>query len=295
MTFSPWARPTVVVDLPSPSGVGVIAVTTTYLPRRCSASTRRMPSMVTFAFVDPYSSISSSRSPSSCAMSAMGRGRTERAMSRSDGTAIQWVSGAAVARERVPGGIRPEAWPRAASIRWRSRIALVSGPTPPGTGRDRRRDLGRRREVHVAGQLPVDDVDADIDDDRARLEHLTRDEPRAPDGDHDHVGGAGDRREVARVRVADRDRRVLAEEQERGGLADDVGPADDDGVPALELDAAEGEDLDRGVGGRRQEARRSRATGGRRSPGGCRRCPCSGSRLSMTVRSGIARAGAASG
>ena len=26
--FSPWARPTVVVVLPSPSGVGVIAVTT---------------------------------------------------------------------------------------------------------------------------------------------------------------------------------------------------------------------------------------------------------------------------
>ena len=175
-------------------------------------------------------------------------------MSRSDGTAIQWVSGAAVARERVPGGIRPEAWPRAASIRWRSRIALVSGPDPAGHRRDRGRDPGRGREVHVAGQLPVDDVDADVDDDRARLEHLARDEPRAPDGDDDHVGGAGDRREVARVRVADRDRRVLAQEEQRGGLADDVGPADDDRVPALELDAALREDLDRGVGGRRQEA-----------------------------------------
>ena len=31
--LSPWASPTVVVDLPSPSGVGLIAVTTTYLPR----------------------------------------------------------------------------------------------------------------------------------------------------------------------------------------------------------------------------------------------------------------------
>ena len=31
--FRPWVRPIVVVVLPSPSGVGVIAVTTTYLPR----------------------------------------------------------------------------------------------------------------------------------------------------------------------------------------------------------------------------------------------------------------------
>ena len=28
----PWTRPMVVVDLPSPSGVGVMAVTSTYLP-----------------------------------------------------------------------------------------------------------------------------------------------------------------------------------------------------------------------------------------------------------------------
>ena len=37
MWLSPWASPTEVVDLPSPSGVGVIAVTRTYLPRGRSA------------------------------------------------------------------------------------------------------------------------------------------------------------------------------------------------------------------------------------------------------------------
>jgi hypothetical protein len=49
----PWARPTVVVVFPSPSGVGVIAVTTTYLPRGRSRSTRSTPASVTFAFVGP--------------------------------------------------------------------------------------------------------------------------------------------------------------------------------------------------------------------------------------------------
>ena len=45
--------PTVVVDLPSPSGVGLIAVTTTYLPRGLAASSRRIPSIVTLALVRP--------------------------------------------------------------------------------------------------------------------------------------------------------------------------------------------------------------------------------------------------
>ena len=38
--FSPWASPTDVVVLPSPSGVGVTAVTTTYRARGRSASSR---------------------------------------------------------------------------------------------------------------------------------------------------------------------------------------------------------------------------------------------------------------
>jgi hypothetical protein len=49
----PWASPTVVVDFPSPSGVGVIAVTTTYFARGRSASSRVIASSVTFAFVGP--------------------------------------------------------------------------------------------------------------------------------------------------------------------------------------------------------------------------------------------------
>ena len=51
--FRPCASPTVVVDLPSPSGVGVMAVTTTYRPRGRSASRRVIASSVTLAFVGP--------------------------------------------------------------------------------------------------------------------------------------------------------------------------------------------------------------------------------------------------
>ena len=91
--FRPWASPTVVVDLPSPSGVGLIAVTSTYLPRGFSRSRRSMPARMILAFADPYGSISSSRSPSSRATSTIGRGLTDRAISRSDAGVVM-VTGA---------------------------------------------------------------------------------------------------------------------------------------------------------------------------------------------------------
>ena len=51
--LSPWARPTVVVDLPSPSGVGVIALTRMYLPRGFSASSRSIAPSPTLALSGP--------------------------------------------------------------------------------------------------------------------------------------------------------------------------------------------------------------------------------------------------
>ena len=59
--YEKYGGPTVVVDFPSPSGVGVIAVTTTYFPRRPSPSSRSMPSIESFALPRPYGSTSSSR------------------------------------------------------------------------------------------------------------------------------------------------------------------------------------------------------------------------------------------
>jgi hypothetical protein len=53
--------------------------------------------------------------------------------------------------------------------------------------------------------------------------------------------------------VADGHGRVLADEQERRRHADDRRPADDDRAPAFDLDPAPSQDLDRGVGRRREE------------------------------------------
>ena len=137
MWLSPCASPTEVVDLPSPSGVGVIAVTSTYLPRGRSASSRSIAARVTLALVGPYSSSSPSAIPRSCATSMIGRGVTDRAMSRSDGKLIgllgmtrSWAPATAAQRRRG----RASACRSAARIRWVSSSALVSGPTPPGTG-----------------------------------------------------------------------------------------------------------------------------------------------------------------
>ena len=47
---SPWARPTLVVVLPSPAGVGVMAVTSTSLPRR---GRPRNAASASFAFQCP--------------------------------------------------------------------------------------------------------------------------------------------------------------------------------------------------------------------------------------------------
>ncbi len=85
ITLSPCASPIVVVVFPSPSGVGVIAVTTTYLPRLPSFSIRSIASMEIFALVRPYGSTSSGVKPRSAATASIGFGVTLRAISRSDG------------------------------------------------------------------------------------------------------------------------------------------------------------------------------------------------------------------
>ena len=174
----------------------------------------------------------------------MGRGVTERAMSRSDGNDM----GASPALRRAgcdvgmdgrsepaPGAVRPSAWLRAAAHEVGQEDRVREGSDAAGHGRDRRGDPGRGLEVDVADEAPLDDVDADVDDDRAGLEHVAGDEARPAGGDHDDVRLAQVRGEVRRPRVADRHRGVLAQEQERGRLADDVGAADDDGAAARQL------------------------------------------------------------
>src|SRR6185436_108718 len=78
----PSARPTVVVDLPSPAGVGVIAVTSTSAPSGRPAA-RAIASRPILALKRPYSSKSSPPRPAFSAISWMGRSLTVRAISRS--------------------------------------------------------------------------------------------------------------------------------------------------------------------------------------------------------------------
>src|SRR5438034_9232268 len=85
-----WVTPTVTVDFPSPAGVGLIPVTSTSRPvglRRAKASSR------IFALYFPYSSISSSASPSSVAISATGRSFAAWAIAMSVGTLAVVVTG----------------------------------------------------------------------------------------------------------------------------------------------------------------------------------------------------------
>src|SRR3989454_3120144 len=80
---SACVTPTVAVDSPSPAGVGLMPVTSTSRPlgvRRARAPRR------TFALYFPYSSISSSSSPSSAAISATGRSLAACAIAMSVGT-----------------------------------------------------------------------------------------------------------------------------------------------------------------------------------------------------------------
>ena len=82
-----WPSPTVVVVLPSPSGVGVTAVTTTYLAFGRSASSSIAFRSI-FATCSPYGWTSHGGIPMSSAISAIGLSVAARAISRAVGIGI---------------------------------------------------------------------------------------------------------------------------------------------------------------------------------------------------------------
>mmetsp|Transcript_33026 Transcript_33026/g.84170 ORF Transcript_33026/g.84170 Transcript_33026/m.84170 type:complete len:312 (+) Transcript_33026:187-1122(+) len=118
-------------------------------------------------------------------------------------------------------------------------------------GRDRARVLLRRLEVHVATQLvPLGGlgrrlrVHADVDDDRARLDPLSKNHlSRADGGDHD-VRASDVPREVFRPRVAHGHGSIHGLQQVRYRHADDVRTADDDAILAADLDLGALQQLD---------------------------------------------------
>src|SRR5512135_2022967 len=82
MRFSASPRPTVVVVLPSPAGVGLMPVTSTSAPSG-RLSTESMKLVLIFALWRPYGSSASSGIFSFAAISAIGRSLVSRAISRS--------------------------------------------------------------------------------------------------------------------------------------------------------------------------------------------------------------------
>ena len=102
---------------------------------------------------------------------------------------------------------------------------------PPG-------HLAHGVEIGIAAKFALfGSVGTDIDDDRARLDHVGRQHVPPADRRDDDIGQASVRREVGRCTVADGDRGMGLQEQEGHRLADRVAPADHDRMLAADLDA----------------------------------------------------------
>ena len=126
-------------------------------------------------------------------------------------------------------------------------IAIVSAPTPPGTGvyaPDTANAAGSTSPTTVEPRLanvrcPTASpgknsatsagirhpIDPDIDQHRARLHHLGRHKPRPPNRRHQYVGIARKLRQILRLAVAHRHRRGGIQQHHRRRLAHNVRPS----------------------------------------------------------------------
>src|SRR5919204_5735505 len=150
MRFSAMLSPMVVVVFPSPRGVGVIAVTSMYLPFGRPPS-RFITSSVTFALVRPYSSSSSSCNPSPAAISAIGFSFARWAISRSESKVLAPCGGLGTCG--FEGGA-----PRLADRLDADRADFVLGDLgrgiAGGIGEEIRRRVGKLHERHEDGARP---------------------------------------------------------------------------------------------------------------------------------------------
>jgi len=96
--------------------------------------------------------------------------------------------------------------------------------------------------IAYTGTYTVDEstktVHANVDHAGAGFDHVAGHEFRPADGGNEHVGAARDRREIAALRMADGDARILLQEEQRERLADDIGAADDERLRAGKRHAA---------------------------------------------------------
>ena len=117
---------------------------------------------------------------------------------------LRWPDGPSGSRASVYRD-PAESADRAARTVFARSIAIVIGPTPPGTGRDRSGDLGRRRRSRRRRRgpssvrfMPTSMTVA------PGLTQLASTISRPADGGDEHVGAAADGGEVAGARVAGR-------------------------------------------------------------------------------------------
>src|SRR5262249_1968959 len=133
----------------------------------------------------------------------------------------------------------------ACTVLYRSMV-IVIGPTPPGTGvifdatpRTASKSTSPTSLPSASRFIPTSTTPSPAL--RPGRDHVGLQDPRLPDGHHDHVGLARQRADVAAAAVADGDGGVgplrLLHQDQRQRLADDVAAADDDDVGAVEGDA----------------------------------------------------------
>ena len=164
-----------------------------------------------------------------------------------------------------------------------SSIAIVIGPTPPGTGVIAPATCATPAKSTSPQSLPARvAVHADVDHDRARLDHRRRQRVGAADGGDDDVGAARVLGEIGRAAVADGDGRVGLQQQQRHRLADGVAAADHDRVLAAQVDAGALDQRHAAPRRARAESRAGRRAAGRRSRSSSRRRPCAASIASIT-------------
>ena len=279
--FRPWARPTVVVDLPSPSGVGRDRRDDDVLAARPLGLEPRRIAVERDLGLGPAVRLRSRRraARARAATSMIGRGVTERAMLE---VGREAQSRSRTTARRVVGGCRGRStWRWAARDRGGSAAARSStAPTPPGTGviaptRPRAPTAKSTSPTRWPSTtlMPTSTTTAP----GFSIAPVTR--PGCAGG-HDHDVGAADvRGEVARSasgrRSTGRVPRVTS--MKRDGHPDDRRPTDDDRVARPSIWMPERlQDLDRGVGRRRQEPLVAEAQQAGVAADGSRRCPWPG-------------------
>src|SRR5690606_18509723 len=128
------------------------------------------------------------------------------------------------------------------------------GADASGYGRDGTRHFTSRVEFDIAGQLAISlAVDANINHNCSRLDHVTGNHVGAAGGHHQYVGPARVCSEVAGLGVAQGDRCTLGKHEQGHGLAHDIARTNHNGLCPPQVDTLGLEHLHDAVGSTRLE------------------------------------------